>query len=188
MLSAETSARAGAALVAFLLAVSASGAIAQSVKQTTIHISVDEKHDRLTPDFEPDIEWLHELTITLSGKNTVGEVGKNTFLGSPRHPATPRMQANLTSDFARDVALGRSDRKVVWQVLGSKKLRRIFEGKQTISIFDIDIDGSNNCHVAVKFLLQRGFTYLVARRAGTDNEEHFTLGRLVSATCTIEST
>jgi hypothetical protein len=48
--------RAGAALTAFVLAFGASGALAQSEKQTTIHVTVDEKHDRLTPDFEPDIE------------------------------------------------------------------------------------------------------------------------------------
>jgi len=180
--------RAVAALAAFVLAFWAAGALAQSEKQTTIQIKIDEKHDRLTPDFEPDIEWLHESTITLSGKNAVGEVGKNTFLGSPLHPATPRLQARLASDFERGAALGQSGGKVVWQVLGPKKLRRIVEGKQTISIYDIDIDGANNCHIAVRYLLQKGFSYLIGKRAGTDTEEHFTLPRLVRASCSIEST
>ena len=56
-----------------------------------------------------------------------------------------------------------------------------------ISIYDIDIDGANNCRIAIKYLLQKGFSYLIAKRAGTDKEEHFTLGRLVSASCSIES-
>ena len=85
------------------------------------------------------------------------------------------------------MALGQSG-KVVWQVLGPKKLRRLGEGKQTISIFDIDIDSANNCHIAVKYLLQKGFSYLIAKRAGTGTEEHFTLPRLVSASCSIELT
>jgi len=176
-----------AASAACAIAVSASGALAQFGKQTTIHIQIDEKHDRLTPDFEPDIEWLHEYTITLSGKNAVSEVGTNSFLGSPQHPATPGMKARLQSNFEKSVALGQTG-KVVWQVLGPSKLRRIGEGKQTISIYDVEIDNANNCRVTAKYLLQKGSTYLIAKRAGTDREEHFSLPRLVGASCSIGST
>jgi hypothetical protein len=177
-----------AACAGFIVVFCASGALAQSEKKTVIQIKIDEKHDRLTPDLEQDIEWLHQVTITLSGKNAINEVGKNEFLGSPQHPASPGLQARLASEFERDSALGQSGGKVVWQVLGPKKLRRIWEGKQMISIYDIEISGANNCRIMVKNLLQKGFPYLIAKRAGTDREEHFSLPRLVSASCSIEST
>lgn len=177
--------RVAASFTFFGLAVWASAALAQSEKQTTIHIKEDEKHDRLTPDFEPDIEWLHELTVTLSGKNVVHEFGKQTFLGSPQHPATSQLLSRVNSNFERDLALGGGG-KVVWRVLGANKLRRIWEGKQVISIYDIDIDSANNCHIARKVLLQKGFSFSIGRRAGTDRNEHFSISRLVSITCSIE--
>jgi hypothetical protein len=167
---------------------SATALHAQDVKDTILHIRIDEKHDRYTPDLETDIEWLHEYTVTLSGKNAVKEVQKETFLGGSQHPATPERQANLASSHEREASLGQGGGKVVWQVLGPKKLRRIVEGKQTITMFDIDIDRANNCHIAAKYLLQQGYSFLIAKRAGTGTEEHFSLPRLKSASCSIEST
>jgi hypothetical protein len=173
-------------LTAIALACWAWNAAAQSDKQTTIHIKEDEKHDRLTPDFEPDIEWLHELTVTLSGNNVVHESGNRTFLGSPRHPTSSLLQERFKNEFNRDVALGQDGGKVVWRVLGPNKLRRIWQGQQVISIFDISIDRDRNCHISRKVLLQKGFTFSIGLRAGTNTYEHFSAGRLVSITCSIE--
>jgi hypothetical protein len=174
-------------LLSLVLVVWAPALHAQGEKQTVIHVSVDEKHDRLTPDIERDIEWVHEFTVTLSGKNAVSEVQKNTFAGSSQHPATPKRQAHLMSENERQAALGQNGGKVVWQVLGPKKLRRIGVQGQSIAIFDIDIDGGNNCHITVRYLQQTGFSDTIGIRAGTGTIEHFTLARLVSASCSIEA-
>jgi len=157
-------------------------------KPTVIHIRIDEKHDRLTPDVERDIEWIHEYTITLSTKNSISEVQRNVFAGSSQHPATPQRVANLTSDQQRELVLGQNTGKIEWQVLGPKKLRRIGAQGQSLAAFDVSVDERNNCHITVRYLKQLGFVDTTGIRAGTNTLEHFALSRLISATCSVAST
>jgi hypothetical protein len=154
-------------------------------KPTVIHIRIDEKHDRLTPDVDRDIEWIHEYTVTLSAKNAISEVQQNIFAGSPLHPATARRVATLASDQQRQLVLGQNNGKVEWQVLGPKKLRRIGAQGQSLAMFDISIDEQNNCHIAVRYLKQLGFADTIGIRAGTNTLEHFSLSRLINASCEV---
>jgi hypothetical protein len=156
-------------------------------KPTIIHIRIDEKHDRLTPDVERDIEWIHEYTITLSAKNSISEMQRNVFAGSAQHPATPQRVAHLTSDQQRELVLGQNTGKVEWQVLGPKKLRRIGTQGQSLAMFAVSIDERNNCHITVRYLKRLGFADTIGIRAGTHTLEHFALSRLISATCSVAS-
>lgn len=175
------------ALSSLLLAASGPIAYAQAEKQTVIHVEIDEKHDRLGPEPLQDVEWVHKFTITLTGQNKVTESQVNTPVGTARGPCNPARCAQLTSTYQRNAALGESDTKVVWQVLGPKKLRRIATGQQFIVMFDIEIDKSDNCHIDAKYLKQSGFVDVVMKRADTGEMTHFTLPRLVSASCSIQS-
>jgi hypothetical protein len=162
-------------------------ALAQDQKSTIIRVEITEVHDRLTPDFEPDLKWIHDFVITMSGKNSIAESQTNTFAGSPRHPATAQRVSHLTSQFGRETTLGRQEGKAAWQVLGPKKLRRIWAGQQFIMLWEIEIGDNNSCSIDAKYLLQKGFSYMIARRAGTGTMEHFSIQRIQSATCSIQS-
>jgi hypothetical protein len=176
-----------AALLSLLYVASGAAAYAQAEKQTVIQVQIDEKHDRLAPDPLQDVEWIVKYTITLTGKNKVTETQANTVVGSSKGQCDPAHCAYLNSTSQRDATLGESDTKVVWQVLGPRKLRRIGTGKQFIVMFDIDIDQSNNCHIDAKYLRQSGFTDVIMKRADTGEMAHFTLPRVVSASCSIQS-
>jgi hypothetical protein len=182
-------ARGVARLAVFLLApaILVSFALAQDQKSTIIRVEITEIHDRLTPNFEPDLKWIHDFVITMSGKNSIAESQTNTFAGSPRRPATPERVSNLTSQFDRETTLGRQEGKASWQVLGPKKLRRIWAGQQFIMLWEIDIGDNNSCSIDAKYLLQKGFHDMIARRAATGTMEHFSIQRIQSATCSIQS-
>jgi hypothetical protein len=183
---------AGAAGLAgfFLLALATilvSPALAQDQKSTIIRVQITEVHDRLTPDSETDIKWTHDFVITMSGKNSIAESQTNTFAGSPQHPATRRRVSNLTSQSDRETTLGRQEGKATWQVLGPKKLRRIWAGQQFIMLWEIEIGDNNNCSIDAKYLLQKGFPDTIGPRAGTGTMEHFSIQRIQSATCSIQA-
>jgi hypothetical protein len=182
---------AGAARLAVLLLALAmilvSPVLAQGQKSTIIRVEIAEVHDRLTPDFEPDIKWTHNFVITMSGKNSIAESRTNTFAGSPQHPATQRRVSNLTSQSDRETTLGRQEGKATWQVLGPKKLRRIWAGQQFIMLWEIEIGDNNSCSIDAKYLLQKGFHDTIGRRAGTGTMEHFSIQRIQSATCSIQA-
>lgn len=173
------------ALLPLLFAASGAAAYAQADKQTVIQVQIDEKHDRLAPDPLQDVEWIVEYTITLTGKNKVTETQKNMVVGTAKGSVDPRRAASLNSTSQRDAELGQGG-NVVWQVLGPRNLRRIATGKQFIVMFDIDIDQSNNCHIDAKYLRQSGFTDVIMKRADTGELAHFSLPRVVSASCSIE--
>ncbi len=176
-----------AALLSLLFVASGAAAYAQAEKQTVIQVQIDEMHDRLGPEPLRDVEWVQKFTITLTGNNKVTESQKSTPVGSAKGAPSARLAASLTQTSQRDAALGQNDAKVVWQVLGPRKLRRIATGTQFIVMFDIEIDQGDNCHIGAKYLLQRGFDDVVMKRADTGEMTHFTLPRVVSASCSIQS-
>jgi hypothetical protein len=176
-----------AALLSLFFVASGAAAYAQAEKQTVIQVQIDEMHDRLGPEPLRDVEWVEKFTITLTGNNKVIESQKNTPLGSAEGAVSARRAAELAQTSQRDGALGQKDAKVVWQVLGPRRLRRIATGVQFIVMFDIEIDQGDNCHIDAKYLLQRGFDDVVMTRADTGELTHFTLPRVVSASCSIQS-
>ncbi len=184
-----------AALVALLGAVPDVPADAQDEKTTTIRIVVDETHDRITPDGNLPIEKLHEAEITLSGKNAIHETWAQTNIGaSPLkgHHAGAGFVEHTHADPGghRDTAMGETADanfgQVIWHVLGAHKLQRIQSGKQLLQVWDIEIDNNNRCQIDTKYLLQKGFDFFVAYRAGTREIAHFTVPKVLRATCSIE--
>jgi hypothetical protein len=159
---------------------------AQTEKATVIQIRFVERHDRLTPDVDRNIEWANEFTVTLTGKNNISETQTSTYRGSSHYPATNALVTRISHTDTRDTALGEGGEKFVWQVLGPRKLRRITTGIQFIMMIDVNIGEDNNCHTDVKYLKQKGFNDVIMKRAGTQNMEHFTIPHVVSASCSIQ--
>ena len=164
---------------------------APSGNSTVIHGEIDETHDRLPPDELLGIERSHIFTITLSGKNHVSETWTGARLDSgPRpggqhgHWGSRTMYRTIYNESS--ATIGDNTGKVVWHVLGPRKLQRIFAGQQFLLMMNIEIDPDNTCHLDAKYLQQQGFTFIVHERADTGELAHFSLSRVVKATCSIE--
>jgi hypothetical protein len=160
---------------------------AQSGKSTVIHGEIDEIHDRLPPDELLGIERAHIFTIVLSGKNHVRETWAGARLDNGPRPAHMHQHGGGGAQYGESSStIGDNSGRVVWHVLGEKKLQRIFAGQQFLLVMNIEIDADNACHLDAKYLQQQGFTFIVHERADTGELAHFSLSRVVKATCTIE--
>jgi hypothetical protein len=169
--------------VALALALGVGSPRAHAENRTVIRVTVVETKDRLPPDPLPGIERRHDLVATLSGKNQVSEKGDSVRIDAggahKRHAPPPLSEEN-------SAVMGDESGRVVWHVLGERKLQRIRVGDQFLTIMNIEIDSENRCQIEVKYLEQKGFTDVVIKRPDNGEMAHFTLPRLVSATCSIE--
>jgi hypothetical protein len=154
---------------------------------TVIKAEVEETHDRLTPDQEFGIQWVRVYVISLSGKNNVSETIRSRFMGSSSSTSRMSIKRHVSrgGEIQRSGLFGENDGQVVWHVVGEHKLQRIAIGKQYLMMMEITIDGGT-CQIDAKFLLQTGYTDVIMRRGGGE-EEHFTLPHVERASCTIES-
>lgn len=50
---------------------------------------------------------------------------------------------------------------------------------------DIEISGENSCSVQIKYLLRRGYSGIISKRADNGELAHFSLPKLVSSQCSI---
>ena len=148
---------------------------AESTSETVIQIDFVETHDRLAPDERPGIVAQHQIVATLSG-NRVSE--NNQTVINRRRVALVRQGQNSE-------ALGDNSARAVWRVLGPHALRRIFAGKQYLTMTDVEISGDKACSVQIKYLLQKGYNDIITTRADNGELAHFSLPKLVSAECTI---
>jgi hypothetical protein len=148
---------------------------AASTGDTVIQIDFVETHDRLTPDERPGISAQHQIVATLSG-NRVSE--NNQTVINRRRGALVRQGQNSE-------ALGDNSARAVWRVLGPHALRRIFAGKQYLTMTDVEISGDKACSVQIKYLLQKGYNDIITTRADNGELAHFSLPKLVSAECSI---
>ena len=144
--------------------------------QTVIHITYVETHDRLPPVEVRGVEKQHDVIATLSGRNQVTE--RSTSFNTTLRPNPTREEDSAI--------IGDNAGHVVWHVLGDRKLQRIFVGQQMLLIMDVDVNNNNQCHVDVKYLEQKGFTDIIAKRADNGELAHFTLPRVKNASCSIE--
>jgi hypothetical protein len=170
----------------------------QDGRGTVIQGEVVEAHDLLSDANDPSsplrrgIEWSHSFTVTLSGKNHVEETWRNTRLGVEgrsflfgKHGNGPK-RGLLTTRVENNATIGDSASRVVWHVLGQKKLQRIFPGQHFLMIMNIEIGESNACRVEVKYLRQTGFVSVVMKRADTGEMANFSLPRVERASCAIQ--
>lgn len=143
---------------------------------TVIQIDFVETHDRLPPDERPGIVGQHQIVSTLTADNRVSE-SNQTIVG--------RRMRTFVKQGQNSETLGDNSARVVWRVLGPHQLRRIFVGRQFLMIADIQISGENSCSVQIKYLLQKGYSDIISRRADNGEPAHFSLPKLVSSQCSI---
>ena len=153
------------------------GSKAGSSGDTVIQIDFVETHDRLTPDERPGIAAQHQIVATLSGSR-VSE-NNQTLVGGRRRRGLLIVQGQ------NNEALGDNSARAVWHVLGPHSLRRIFAGKQYLMMTDVEIAGENACSVQIKYLLQKGYSDIINKRADNGELARFSLPKLISAQCSI---
>ncbi len=135
------------------------------------------------------LEWSHNFTIVLSGKNHVSERWNNVR-GSRGIAIAPEGSkhrgAHLVSRTGENsVTIGDATGRAVWHVLGEKKLQRIFPGQHFLLIMTIDVGADNACSLDVKYLRQEGFT-TIEMSDSTGLMSRFSLPRVESQSCTIQ--
>ena len=150
--------------------------VARSAGDTVIQIDFVETHDRLTPDVRPGIVGQHQIVATLTADNRVSE-NNQTLVG--------RRLRTFVRQGQNSEALGDNSARVVWRVLGPHQLRRIFAGRQFLIMADVEIGAGNACSVQIRYLLQKGYTDYIAKRADNGELAHFSLPKVVSSECSI---
>ena len=182
MRDSRTQSRLGRKATCFLLAgavaaLSGPPAIAAGpTGDTVIQIDFAETHDRLTPDIRPGIVAQHQIVATLSANNQVSE-SNQTIVG--------RRMRTFVKQGQNSEALGDNSARVVWHVLGPHHLRRIFAGKQFLMMADIEISGESSCSVQMRYLLQKGYSEIISKRADNGEFANFSLPKVVSSQCSI---
>jgi hypothetical protein len=154
------------------------GSKAESSGDTVIQIDFVETHDRLTPEERPGIVAQHQIVATLAASNQVSE-NNQTVVGGRRRRGLLIVQGQNSE------ALGDNSARAAWHVLGPHQLRRIFAGKQYLMLTDVEITGDNACNVQIKYLLQKGYSDIINKRADNGELAHFSLPKLISAQCSI---
>lgn len=154
-----------------------------------------EAHDLLTDAGDPSnsvragIEWSHNFTIVLSGRNHVTERWNNVRSGrglSMAPEGWKRRGVHLVDNTRENsVTIGDASGKAVWHVLGEKKLQRIFPGQHFLLIMNIEIGADNACNLEVKYLRQEGFT-AIEMSDSTGLTSKFSLPRVESQSCSIQ--
>ncbi len=138
------------------------------------------------------IQWTHNFTIVLSGKNHVSEKWNNVrsgagfAIGNRRNGGHIRRSGPLATSGENSVMIGSDSGRAVWHVLGEKKLQRIFPGQHFLLIMNIEVGADNACNLEVKYLRQVGFTSVVMRQATNGMMSNFSLPLVESASCTIQ--
>lgn len=135
------------------------------------------------------IEWSHNFTIVLSGKNHVHERWNNVR-SSGGMAAAPEggkhKGAHMVGNRGENnVTIGDASGRAVWHVLGDKKLQRIFPGQHFLLVMTINIGADNACNLEVKYLRQEGFT-TIEMSDSTGLMSRFSLPRVESQSCTIQ--
>ena len=140
------------------------------------------------------IQWTHDFTIVLSGKNHVSEKWNNVRASRGAstivdHGARNRMRNRSWSlpfsTAENGVTIGANAGQAVWHVLGDKKLQRIFPGQHFIMMMNIEVGAGAGSSLEVKYLRQEGFSTIVMRMPD-GLPANFSLPRVESASCTIE--
>jgi hypothetical protein len=155
---------------------------AQTAGETVISGTIVKSHDRLPPYEVRDIVTEIHFKFVLSGENHVEEHWSHVAL---RNASNPNL--NLRGpDSSGESTLGESGSNVSWHVQGTHSLQRIAAGNQFIVMMSIKIDDKKRCAIGVRYLLQKGKSYVIVRRDDNGEDARFTISRVISSSCSIE--
>ncbi len=169
-------------IVAMLLPMIQSAALAESGASFVIKGTLMTIHDRLPPYQVKDIVVKSDFTFTVSSDKRVEE----TWVINPiRNRDNPSLHfAPLGGE--SHAALGGDGASTTWHVRSPHSLERISAGKQVALRMTIEIDDKKNCRVAAKFYLQKGTSFEIDKRSDNGQFAAFSLNKVISATCSVE--
>jgi hypothetical protein len=162
-----------AALFGVVLIASAAGAQTQSNPTTVIHGQYRESHILMNSDNYKPIVWTNDFTVTLSGRNSIHEEWHGVN------------QRNIETSNSGDLVLGSTAGSVTWRVIGPATIRKIVEYRQHTMVLTINTSADKTCKLDVEFKLKPGFTDMLMPRADNHELSHFTLPKLMDASCSI---
>ena len=144
----------------------------------TIHVTVIEAHDRVTPTPIKGIIKRHEHEIVVKPNKEITE--------STRHiDDSSRASARVTTS-GQSATLGAATTTVVWHVLGPNKLQRLSQDGQILSVWTIETDANHGCRIDAKMLMQDGAAVSNGKIQGFHTPATFNNFKVLQATCTIE--
>jgi hypothetical protein len=152
-------------------------AFAQADRATTIHVSIVESHDRLTPTPKPGIIKRREFTVFLKPNKQIEESWVQTDITGEAH-SDPGGE--------HSTSMGENDGKAVWHVLANNQLQRVAQTREQLMIWNLSIEANKECRISVKYLLKQGAGFTTGKIAWTDIEATFSHSQLVSASCSIQ--
>jgi hydroxypyruvate isomerase len=153
-------------------------AFAQDAGAMTIHVTIVEAHDRVTPTPIKGIIKRHEHNVVVKANKEITESTRDIDDGN-------RFQSRVTSR-GQSATLGTETATVVWHVLGPNKLQRLSQDGQTLSVWTIETDANRGCRIDAKILMQEGITVTTGKIQGFDTPATFTNFKVLQAACTIE--
>jgi hypothetical protein len=156
----------------------AAAAAADDPAAMTIHVTVVERHDRVTPTPIRGIVKRNDVDVVVKPNKEIHESARMTDMGS--HPLSTTGQQSAT--------LGDESANVAWHVLGPNKLQRFYQrpNTQLLSVWTIETDANRGCHIDVKMLMQEGTAVTAGNIQGTNTPATFTNYKVLQATCSIE--
>lgn len=165
------------------LALASQGAVfAQQNGPVVIQGTVMSVHDRLPPFEVHDIVFQADFKFTISSDKQIEESWTRSTL---------RNRDNDNLNFAavansKRATLGEDGSTVTWHVQGPHRLERISQGRQFVLTMLITIDDQKNCRLTAKYVLQKGKSFVILRRADNGEDARFSVDRVTSATCLVQ--
>jgi hypothetical protein len=144
----------------------------------TIHVTVIEAHDRVTPTPIKGIIKRNEFEIVVKPNKEITENHRLIDESS-------RASARVTSG-GQSATLGTATASVAWHVLGPNRLQRMSQNGQMLMVWTIETDAGRGCRIDAKYLMQEGVTVTTGKIQGFDAPATFTNYKVLQASCTIE--
>ena len=142
---------------------------------TVIDLTYDSVMDMVRPEAHPGIAVHHNLQITLSDRNKVGETRDR----STRNASD--------SNSMRQVLGGANDAGVyaVWHVLSKDRLERIQHDPQSTRTMIVTLTSPTSCRLDIRDELKPGFNEYAFLRITTHTMGYFSSYRVTGTSCAI---
>jgi hypothetical protein len=169
-------------LVSALIFSSQCAAFAQQNGSVVIQGTIMSVHDRLPPIEVHDIVLQADFKFNISGDKQIDESWTYSTLRN-RDSAHLHLAAHANAQHA---TLGEDGSAVTWHVQGAHRLERITQGRQFVLTMSLAIDDQKNCKLTARYVLQKGKTFVILRRADNGEDARFSVDRVTSATCSVQ--
>jgi hypothetical protein len=142
---------------------------------STIIVTYVNSLDRLNPSPQKGIITQMNLTVALSGQNTIQEKRDS------RSGRNSRQSGSVLTLGGSATEAGER-----WRVTGPKQLVRRSEFPQNWTIITITVTGEKSCQAKIEYHLKPGFSTYTFRRLVSREIAYYSRAEVTSATCQIQ--